>query len=70
MNGKVLTKGAECDYKECNRERLKQFRPELGSKDMTGEILQVLPPLKDINNVTNERVLLWDQRVETQKVHR
>ena len=50
---------------------MQQFIPRLDDDDvMVSDILRKVSASEDINNVKSERVLLWPQREEAQKVQK
>ena len=61
---KLQTMTAHCDYNKYYSRLTDQFIHGLDDEGMTSEILRELSALEDINDTTNEWVILWVQRVE------
>ena len=60
----------ECDYKEYDKKLTEQSIHTLDDEGMISEIFREVSALEDINDTTNERVLLWVQRVAVQMVQK
>ena len=68
--GRFQTKAAECEYKEYDRLLTEQFIKGLDDEGITSEILNEVSTLENIEYATSERVLLWAQREEVQRVQK
>ena len=68
MDRQTTNESNRCKYKE-NYKRLKeQFINGINDKGMTNEIIEELTSTKNISEVPNEQVLLWDKWVEVQRL--
>ena len=65
--GKLQTKAAECDYKEYNTTITEQFIKGLGDTSMISEILREVSALENTDDTAS---MLWDQRVEIQRMQK
>ena len=64
---KLWIKTAECDFKEYDRQITKQFIHGLDNGGIRSENLRKVSLPEDIKDATSEWVMLWAQRVETQR---
>ena len=58
---RLWKKVAECEYKEHKRLIIKQFINGLDDEGIISKILKGVSTLKNIENATRKRVLLWAQ---------
>ena len=68
--GTLQTRAVDCGYIEYDGSLTKQFTPGLDDEDIITEILRKILALENIDDTTNEWVLIWSQRVETQRVQK
>ena len=65
--GRLQVKAKECKHKEYGRRLKEQFMNGMNNEATTAKITKELAALKDTTEVSSEEVLVWDQRVETQR---
>ena len=68
--GRILTKVADCKYREYNRLLTEKFIVGLKDGGMTDEILSKVAMLEDIREATSECILTWVCRAEMQRTKR
>ena len=70
MIGRICIKAIDWKYKEYDRQLKEQIINSLDDENMVEEIIRELKALKDTSEVSSEQILLWIQRVETQRAQK
>ena len=68
--GRFHTKITDCEYREYDRRLTEQFIHVLDDGVIIGEILRKLKALEDIIEATSDKIVMWAQRVEAQRVQK
>ena len=68
--GRLKTKIAECDYLKYDQKLTEHLTHWLDDESRISEISREVSALEDINDATNERVMIMVQRVEAQRVQK
>ena len=68
--GRLHNKATDCKYQENDRRLKEQFKNDLNGGTILAKLIKELKVLRDKSKVSNKQVLMWAQRVKSQRVQK